>query len=295
VNIRNTTNLTGETLIRNCAKVRRIYASKLKFPGAHVMARRQQSKRRAHRLTANESDLLYYRSHIREACQNDHVMCLECGLTFKSLPQHLGKHHLTNDEYKARWGYNRTTPLVAGITSRGLRRRALAMNLAAYSPPHALRKALKARRGRRSPYRPEQRLAQIDAARNRIAVGLRLPRPKKKNIIRRARAVLITKSKITDDDRRILLLREKGLWASEIAAVLDLKVSSIHDRFDRLRKIGLSIPPASGLRPNANRKVSAEEIIALARSRLTVQEIAAKVGISKKNVHARLRVLRTES
>ena len=223
-----------------------------KFPGAHVMARRQQSRRRARRLTATEGvNVLYYRTHIREACQNDHVMCLECGLTFKSLPQHLGKHHLTNDEYKAKWGYNRTTPLVAGTTLRGLRRRALAMNLAAHSPPHALRKALKARRGRRSPYRPEQRLAQVDATRNRIAVGLRLRRPKKKNIVRRATAVLITKTKITDRDRRILLLGEKGLWASEIAAVLGMKVNSIHDLFDRLRKIGLSIPPASGLRPNA--------------------------------------------
>ena len=145
------------------------------------------------RITGTESaTLLYYRSHIREACQNDHVMCLECGLTFKSLPQHLGKHHLTDDEYKARWGYNRTTPLVAGITLRGLRRRALAMNLRHIA--HALRKALKARRGSRSPYRPEQRLAQIYAARNRIAVGLGLRRPKKKNISRRATAVLITKN-----------------------------------------------------------------------------------------------------
>src|SRR6476661_5569350 len=84
--------------------------------------------------------------------------------------------------------------------------------------------------------RPEQRLAQIDAARNRIAVGLRLHRPKKKNIVRRAIGVLIAKSKITEHDRRILTLREKGLWASEIAAVFGMKVSSIHDRFDRLRK-----------------------------------------------------------
>jgi hypothetical protein len=114
------------------------------------------------------------------------------------------------------------------------------MNLAAYSPPHSLRKALKARRGRRSPYRPEQRLAQIEAARNRIAVGLRLRRPKKKPIIRGATAVRIAKSKITDADRRILKLREKGLWASEIAAVLGMKVSSIHDCFDRLRKNGAS-------------------------------------------------------
>ena len=143
--------------------------------------------------------------------------------------------------------------------------------------------------------RPEQRLAQIDAARNRIAVGLRLRRPKRKNISRRATAMLIAISKITDCDRRILSLRKKGLWASEIGAVLEMKVSSIHDCFDRLRKMGLSIPPASGLRPNANRKVSDEEIISLARSRPTVQEIAAKVGISKKNVHARLKALRSES
>jgi transposase len=118
---------------------------------------------------------------------------------------------------------------------------------------------------------------------------------KKKSIIRRATAALIANIKITGRDRRILLLREKGLWASEIAAVLGMKVSSIYDCFDRLRKNGLSIPPASGLRPNANRKVSDEEIIALARSRFTMQEIAAKVGTSKKNVHARLHALRTES
>ena len=139
----------------------------------------QQPKRRVDRLSGTESaTLLHYRSHIREACQNDHVICLECGLAFKSLPQHLCKHHLTDDEYKAKWGSNRTTPLISGIALRGLRRRALAMNLAAYSPP-SLRKALKARCGRRSPYRPEQRLAQIEVARNRIAVGLRLRRPKK--------------------------------------------------------------------------------------------------------------------
>ena len=193
------------------------------------MVRRQQSKRRACGLTTTEGvNVLYYRTHIREACQNDHVMCLECGLTFKSLPQHLGKHHLTDDGYKAKRGYNRTTPLVSGITLRGLRRRAPAMNLAAYSPPHALRKHLKhvavvvLRIGQNNDWH------KIDAARNRIAVSLRLRRPKKKKTIRRATAVLITNSKITDVDRRILLLRKKGLWAGEIAAVLSMQVGSIH-------------------------------------------------------------------
>jgi predicted transcriptional regulator len=75
-----------------------------KFPGAHVMARRQRSKRDARKLTVSKGlDLLYYRAHIRDACQNDRVVCLECGLTFKSLPSHLCKHRLTDDEYKAKW------------------------------------------------------------------------------------------------------------------------------------------------------------------------------------------------
>jgi predicted transcriptional regulator len=88
----------------------------------------QRSKRAAGRLSGTESaNLLYYRAHIREAWQKDYVICIECGLSFKSLPQHLGKHYLTDDEYKAKWDYNRTTPLLARIVWRGLRRRALAM------------------------------------------------------------------------------------------------------------------------------------------------------------------------
>src|SRR5262249_37856056 len=46
---------SGKTLIRNCATVRRIHDSKLKFPGAHVMARWQQPKRRADRVSGTES------------------------------------------------------------------------------------------------------------------------------------------------------------------------------------------------------------------------------------------------
>jgi predicted transcriptional regulator len=40
----------------------------------------------------------------------DGVICLECGAVFKRLPGHLCKHNLSSD-YKAKWGYNRTTPL----------------------------------------------------------------------------------------------------------------------------------------------------------------------------------------
>jgi predicted transcriptional regulator len=39
------------------------------------------------------------------------VICLECGSIFKYLPGHLCKHNLSSEEYRAKWGYNRTTPL----------------------------------------------------------------------------------------------------------------------------------------------------------------------------------------
>ena len=83
------------------------------------------------------------------------MICLECGRQFKSLPQHLGKHQLSTDEYKAKWGYNRTTPLERLSTRRKKRRNAIAMKFWTLSPPNARRKATKARRGHGLPYRPE--------------------------------------------------------------------------------------------------------------------------------------------
>jgi len=72
-------------------------------------------------------ELAYYRAHFREAVQKHGVICLECGRQFKSLPQHLGKHQLSADDYKAKWGYNRTTPLERLSTRRKKRRNAIAM------------------------------------------------------------------------------------------------------------------------------------------------------------------------
>ena len=74
-------------------------------------------------------ELAYYRAHFREAVQKDGVICLECGSIFKYLPGHLCKHNLTSEEYRAKWGYNRTTILERISTRRQQRRKAVCMSV----------------------------------------------------------------------------------------------------------------------------------------------------------------------
>ena len=118
-------------------------------------------------------ELAYYRVHFREAVQKDGVVCLECGSIFKSLPQHLGKHQLSSEDYKAKWGYNRTTPLERLITRRKKRRNAFAMKLWRLTPPGAHLKASKARQRLHLPFRAERRLADTEAARAKLAAAFR--------------------------------------------------------------------------------------------------------------------------
>jgi ROS/MUCR transcriptional regulator protein len=82
----------------------------------------------------------YYRAHFREAVQKDGVVCLECGAIFKYLPGHLCKHNLSSHEYRAKWGYNRRTPLERLSTRRKKRRNALAKNFGALTPSNAHQK-----------------------------------------------------------------------------------------------------------------------------------------------------------
>src|SRR5262249_7647032 len=79
------------------------------------------------RVSGNQ--LAHLRTHFRDAVQKDGVICLECGLTFKSLPQHLGKHQLSSHDYRAKWGYNRTTILERISTRRQQRRKAVCMSV----------------------------------------------------------------------------------------------------------------------------------------------------------------------
>jgi len=154
-------------------------------------------------------DLAYYRAHFREAVQKDGVICLECGRSFKSLAQHLGKHQLSADNYKAKWGYNRTTPLERLVTRRKKRRNAIAMKFWKLSPPNSHHKATKARRGHGLPYRPERRLVDTEAARARVAAGFRHVRKFQTRPKRRRQFKFNSNFRPSKDDHRILSLRNK--------------------------------------------------------------------------------------
>ena len=44
----------------------------------------------------------------------DHILCLDCGLSFKMLKRHLATdHQMTPAEYRAKWGLSPSYPLVA--------------------------------------------------------------------------------------------------------------------------------------------------------------------------------------
>jgi len=244
-------------------------------------------------------ELAYYRAHFREAVQKDGVICLECGAIFKYLPGHLCKHNLSSDEYRAKWGYNRTTPLERLSTRRKKRRNAIAMKLWTLTPRDAQRKAIKARRGHGAPYRPERRLVTNEAARARVAAGFRLPELTNKDKIAKKdlqakgqrHSPVSVRVNLSKEDLKILTLGKRGLWPSQIASRLGTKVSAVLWRFERLRQKGFTIPRPTSPKPNAHRKVTDEELLAVARSGLSIPEIAARLEMSMANAHRRIKRL----
>jgi len=55
----------------------------------------------------------------KRAIRNKSIVCLECGRTFKTLSKkHLESHGLTPDEYRAKWGYRKRTPLSCRETAK---------------------------------------------------------------------------------------------------------------------------------------------------------------------------------
>ena len=50
---------------------------------------------------------------VRKSLQPDKIICLECGLSFKSIKRHLGNHGFTPEQYRERWGLPRDYPMVA--------------------------------------------------------------------------------------------------------------------------------------------------------------------------------------
>ena len=66
----------------------------------------------------------------RDAVRESTVVCLECGAKFKMLTKrHLAQHGLTPEEYKAKWGLKKGTPLACKSLQRMRRRKMQDMQL----------------------------------------------------------------------------------------------------------------------------------------------------------------------
>ncbi len=194
-------------------------------------------------------EFAYYRTHFREAVQKDGIICLEYGRQFKSLAPHVRKHTASIHDYKAKWGYNRTTSLVALSTHQKLRRNAPAMNFASLGSRNSVQKAIDDIRGRRWPYRPESRLIKTEAARARLAASFRLAKLQAKDkIVRKENGdrhflnptpAAVVSYKPCKEDRQILSLRKKGLWLGEIESRLGVTA--------KFGALSVAAPQASGI------------------------------------------------
>jgi predicted transcriptional regulator len=66
----------------------------------------------------------------KKAIKEKSVTCLECGKVFKILTKkHLATHNLTADEYRAKYGYKKGTPLVSKSLQRERRAKMKDMKL----------------------------------------------------------------------------------------------------------------------------------------------------------------------
>src|SRR3990172_7815302 len=120
-----------------------------------AMARRSSSGRRG---------VGYYRAHFLESIRPDGVVCLECGKLRKALGSHVRLlHHMTLDDYREQWGFNRQTAFVASDTAARLRRLAIKRTRGAYGSAENLAKARATRRRKARAQRLEARLRHSEA------------------------------------------------------------------------------------------------------------------------------------
>lgn len=66
----------------------------------------------------------------KKAIKEKTILCLECQKTFKVLTKkHLAAHGLTPEEYRAKYGYKKSAPLIAKGLSRDRRKKMQEMQL----------------------------------------------------------------------------------------------------------------------------------------------------------------------
>jgi transposase len=281
--------------------------------------RRERGRRR--RRSVSRRELVHYRRRFLDALREDGVVCLECGRILVVIGRHLDLHDQTLDEYRAKWGYDRTTTFAAARIRQLRRRVALRINLGRYGGRHVLRKAWAARRRMALASRLESRLARSRSLKRRYEAGwhaephergedavLRLlvaQRHQVREIAaragmtaptvrRRLRAMGVEPPKLLPkvSDARLLALRRQGLWSHEIARRVGLTTSSVNRRWRDLRRRRVKVPPAAGPRPSGTRRVTDDELLRLARRGLDVRAIARRKAVTTTTIWRRLKRLR---
>jgi predicted transcriptional regulator/transposase len=284
-------------------------------------ARRRPPVRVPPRRSVSGQELEYYRAHIREAAQEDGVVCLECGGVYKFIGAHVPVHGMTGAEYRERWGYNRGSGLVSFTLHERRRQIALDRNFGAMTPPGSYRKAkqvqLKVRSRRRAEaslnmgdrnrakyatgWRPsEKRKVPDETFRGLVAEGLDFraiaARVKRHPLYIRARlralGLVQIRRRATVPDADLLALRAAGLWNREIAQRTGLSLPGVNGRFQKLRRKGVAVPSPPGPQPNAMRRVSDEQLLALVREGLRPAEMTRRLGVGLAQVSRRLATLR---
>jgi len=228
---------------------------------------------------------------------------------------------MTGADYREKWGYNRGSGLVSPTLHERKRQVALARNFGAMTPPGSYRKAKEVQLQGRSRLRAEASLNKSDRNRAKYAAGWR-PSDKRKvpdetlralvaegldfravaarvkrhpHYIRgrlRALALVPIRRRIPVQDADLLALRRAGLWNREIARRIGCSVPAINARFQKLRRRGVAVPSPPGPRPNAMRRVSDEQILALVREGLGPAEMTRRLGVGSATVSRRLAALR---
>ena len=279
----------------------------------------KRRRKRRLRPSVSSRELVHYRRRFLDALREDGVVCLECGRLLAMLGRHLDTHDLTLDEYRTKWGYNRTTTFAAAHVRRRCRRTALRINLSQYGGRRSLRKAWAVRR--RNASRLEARLARSRELKRRYETGWQTERHERGEDIvlrllvaqrhqvreiaartgmtdptvrRRLRAMGIEPPQLRPKvpDAQILALRRQGFWSPEIARRVGMTTSSVNRRLRELRRRRMTVPAAASPRPSGTRRVTDDELVTLARRDLDARTIARRKGVTPTTIWRRLKLLR---
>lgn len=216
------------------------------------------------------SALASYRTHILEAIGEDAIVCLECGGLYQALPNHLRlTHDLPVEDYKARWGYNRSTGLYCRVLAERFRAQAEAVGLGQHGTPERAKQASEAQRGGYT-LRQEGRLHQEAS--------------------RLEGRWLHPWQKLTDEN--LIRLTLQGLGSFAIATRTGVHPRNVRARVATLKARGISLPRPQPRWNPPNRKVTDEAILAGLAQGLTHQAIAERTGVSRKAITARVAHLR---